>query len=122
MSSNKIIIRRNLENALIHNREMVLSLYEYELKELISEFKESLKKDNDDYIFAVTEHDNDVAMVLIDKQGKIYINEDARNKLKTLWKEPYLSNMQRLIPQFAKQLVKNEISVNGVKVKKTGNK
>ena len=82
----KKMINRNLENALIHNREMVLSLYEYELKELISEFKESLKKDNDDYIFAVTEHDNDVAMVLIDKQGKIYINEDARNKLKTLWR------------------------------------
>ena len=82
----KKMINRNLENALIHNREMVLSLYEHELKELISELKDSLNKDNDEYLFAVTENNNDVAMILIDKQEKIYINEDARNKLKTLWR------------------------------------
>ena len=86
VNSNKKRIKSNLENALIHDGKMVLRLYEHELKELISELKDSLNKDNDEYLFAVTENNNDVAMILIDKQEKIYINEDARNKLKTLWR------------------------------------
>jgi hypothetical protein len=54
-------------------------------------------------------------MVLIEKSGQIHINERAREKLKALWPAAYESNMEKLIPAFAKQLNKGEIPINGVK-------
>ena len=112
----KISIKKRLENVLIHNGKMEYRLYEYELEEILEEMKLSLIKDGDDFIFAVTENNNDVAMLLIDKSGAIYINESARDKLKDLWKSSgvYLNNMKKLIPAFAKQLKNGEIPINGV--------
>ena len=75
----------------------------------------SLAKDNNDYIFAVTENSGQVAMVLIEKSGQVHINERAREKLKALWPAAYESNMEKLIPAFAKQLNEGEIPINGVK-------
>jgi len=36
-------------------------------------------------------------MVLIEKSGQIYINEQAREKLKALWPAAYESNMKQLM-------------------------
>jgi len=72
--------------------------------------------DNDSYLFAVTENSGDVAMVLIEKAGRVHINELARGKLKALWLGAYESNMKKLIPIFASQLAKGEIPVNGIKM------
>lgn len=108
-------IEKLLKQALIHDGEMQYELYEYELEELLDELKLSLAKDNDDYIFAVTENSGHVAMVLIEKSGQVHINERAREKLKVLWPAAYESNMEKLIPAFAKQLNEGEIPVNGVK-------
>src|SRR5690606_8941096 len=47
--------------------------------------------------------------------GHVYINEQAREKLKALWPAAYESNMRRLIPVFAMQLNEGEIPINGVK-------
>jgi hypothetical protein len=109
-----ISIKKRLENVLIHNGKMEYGLYEYELEALLDELKLSLIKDRDEFIFAVTENNNDVAMVLIEKSGEIYINELAREKLKDLWHGAYLENMKKLIPTFAKQLKNAEIPINGV--------
>jgi hypothetical protein len=49
-------IEKLLKQALIHDGEMQYGLYEYELEELLDELKLSLARDNDDYIFAVTEN------------------------------------------------------------------
>ncbi|MDM8567237.1 hypothetical protein QUF74_16505 [Candidatus Halobeggiatoa sp. HSG11] len=111
-------IQKQLEKALLNADEMHYSLYEYELEELLEHFKSSLKKDKDEFVFAVTENNNHVAMVLIECSGQIYINESARDKLKEFWKKAYSKNIQKLIPMFAKQLNNNQIPINGVKTAK----
>ena len=108
-------IAKLLEQALIHDGEMQYELYEYELEELLNELRSSMSKDKDDYIFTVTENSGHVAMVLIEKSGLMYINEHAREKLKSYWPAAYESNMKKLIPAFAKQLNEGEIPINGVK-------
>ena len=108
-------IEHQLEQALIHDDEMQYGLYKYELEEIIDELKSSLTQDNDDYIFAVTENSGHVAMVLIEKSGQMYINEQAREKLKALWHSAYESNMKQLLPVLAKQLFENGLPINGVK-------
>ena len=114
-------LKKVLENALLKDGKMEYGLYEYEFEELLDEFKESLLEDNDDFLFAITTHKNDVtgyedtAMVLIEQSGTVHINELARDKLKEEWKGGYEGNMKKLIPDFAKQLYKGEIPINGVK-------
>ena len=109
-------IEKLLKQALIHDGEMQHELYEYEMEELLDEWKSSMAKDKDDYIFAVTENSGQVAMVLIEKTGEVHINEEARERLKELWPAAYESNMKKLIPAFAEQLKEGEIPVSGVKI------
>lgn len=108
-------IEKILQQILLHDGAMQYGLYEYELEELLDELTSSLAADQDDCIFAVTENSGHVAMVLIEKSGQVYINEQAREKLKTLWPVAYTSNMQTLIPAFARQLHNGELPINGVK-------
>jgi hypothetical protein len=105
-----------LKQALLNDGEMKYELYQYELEELLDEWKSSMAKDKDDYIFAVTENSGQVAMVLIEKSGQVHINEQARERLKALWLGAYESNIKRLIPAFAELLNEGEIPVNGVKL------
>ncbi|MFL6214218.1 MAG: hypothetical protein ACJ74J_10055 [Blastocatellia bacterium] len=105
-----------LRQALLNNGEMEYELYKYEMEELMDEWKASMAKDKDDYLFAVTENNGHVAMILIEKSGRVHINEGARERLKELWPVAYESNMEKLIPAFAKQLAEGEIPVNGVKI------
>ncbi len=109
-------IKKLLEQALLHDGEMVYALYEYELEEHLDQLKASLKQDKEDYIFTVTENRGHVAMVLIEKSGQVHINEQARERLKALWPAAYESNLKKLIPAFAKQLNAGELPINGVKV------
>ena len=113
MSAKKI--KDLLEQALIHDGEMKYELYEHELKELLDELRSSMAKDQDEYIFAVTENSGHVAMLLIENSGQAYVNDEAREKLKAHWRTAYESNMTKLIPAFAKQLNEGEIAINGVK-------
>ena len=108
-------IKKLLEQALLHDGEMRQELYEFELEEMLDELKSSMAQDKDDYIFAVTENHGDVAMVLVEKSGRVHINESARERLKALWPAAYESNMKMLIPAFAAQLKGGEVPVNGVK-------
>ena len=89
-------VEKLLKQALIHDGEMQYGLYEYELEELLDELTLSLAKDNDDYIFAVTENSGHVAMVLIEKSGQVHINERAREKLKALWPAAYERNIREI--------------------------
>ncbi|HEX4951309.1 MAG TPA: hypothetical protein VFZ34_31920 [Blastocatellia bacterium] len=113
MSTRKI--QRLLEQALLHDGEMHLALYEYELAEQVDELRRSLAEDRDDYIFTVTENRGHVAMLLIEKSGEIYRNEAARERLKKLWPAAYEKNMKALIPAFAAKLAAGELPINGVK-------
>ena len=73
-------------------------------------------EDNDEFFFAVTEHSGDVAMLLIDKKNKLHINEDARALLEKMWSGGvYKSNIQRLLPDMARELDKGFLFTAGVK-------
>ena len=113
----KKVIEKNLVKALLYDGEMAYALFEYELEEHLDEYLKSKKEDKDDYFFAVTEHTNDVAMLLIDKKNKVHINEKARAMLKKYWKGPvYGYNLKILIPQMAEQLSMGYLFVSGVKL------
>lgn len=111
-------IRKALERALLHGGDMRQGLYELELEERVGYLASSMARDKDDYIFAVTEREGDIAMILMESGGQLHINEGARERLQALWRLPgvYERNMRRLIPAFARQLAAGEIPINGVKV------
>jgi hypothetical protein len=111
-------IEKLLNQALLYEGKMEYSLYEHELIETLDELKLSMKRDKDDYIFTVTENRGHVAMMLIEKSGEFYINEQARAKLQTFWNTAYENNMKKLIPDFAQQLHESTLPINGVKVAK----
>lgn len=113
----KKTIEKNLIKALLEDGAMAHALFEFELKEHIDEYLKSKQDDGDDYFFAVTEHTNHVAMLLIDGKNRVHVNEKARALLKKLWpKSAYKFNMQILIPQMAKQLSEGYLFVTGVKI------
>jgi hypothetical protein len=118
----KKTIEKNLIKALLHDEAMTYKLYEFELEEHIDEFLASKKKDKDDYFFAVTEHTNDVAMLLIDEKNKVHVNEEARAKLKDYWGESYGHNLKVMIPHMVDELSHGFLSVNGVKIDKRTSK
>lgn len=95
---------------------MVRALFEYELEEHIEEYLQSKRVDGDKYLFVVTENTDHVAMLLIDEQDNIHINEAARTILQELWGDAYWSNMKTLIPNIAAELNAGYLSANGVKV------
>ncbi|RPH62311.1 MAG: PAS domain-containing protein [Chloroflexi bacterium] len=109
-------IEKNLIKALLHGGKLEKALYDYELAEHVDEYLLSKKQDKDKYFFAITEHSNDVAMLLIDEDDVVHINEAARERLQLLWQEVYGENMQRLIPDMAGQLEAGFLYAAGVKV------
>jgi hypothetical protein len=109
-------IERLLRKALIQNGELVYTLYEHELAQYIDYWYDGLKEDRDEFVFAVTENTGHTAMVLITKDKKLYINEEARKKLRRVWGKVYKRNMEHLIPLMAEELANDIIAVNGVKI------
>jgi hypothetical protein len=108
-------IAKNLKKALLDDGPMAWALFEYELEEHLEEYLQSKQADGDKFFFAVTEHTNDVAMLLIDEDDQIHINEDARTWLQELWGDVYRENIQKLIPRMAEQLDAGYLSATGVK-------
>ena len=109
----KTQITNCLYNALILEGEMKYDLYEYEIEDLLPIWQEELKTDPKEYIFVVTVNVDDVAMVLLTKKGEIFINEEARNKLKIIWKSHYTNSIKSIIPSMVKKLMKDELPVIG---------
>ncbi len=112
----KKTIEKNLIKALLNDGAMSDALFEYELEEHIDEYLKSKEEDNDDYFFAVTEHTNDVAMLLIDQKNKVHINEQARAVLKKYWDTSYERNMKIMIPHMVDELSRGFLSITGVKI------
>ncbi|MGL5833371.1 MAG: hypothetical protein ACRC1Z_09085 [Waterburya sp.] len=113
MTKKKII--NNLEKALLEDGHLELKLYQWELEEHVPEYFASKKQDQDKYFIAITEHTNDVAMLLIDDQNRLHINEQAKTKLKQYWKKSYNQNVKKLIPQIAQNLFNGYIFATGIK-------
>src|SRR5262245_55898861 len=113
MSQKKIA--KNLKKTLLHDGPLVRALFEFELEEHLEEYVLSKQTDGDKFFFAVTEHTNDVAMLLIDEDDHIHINEEARALLKAMWRDAYEENIQLMIPRMAEQLEAGYLFTAGVK-------
>jgi hypothetical protein len=116
-----------LKKALLDDGAMSLDLYDFELKSEISYLRKSLRKDKEDYVICITSNHHiptdtyRVAMLLIAQgsklqEGKMYINEAARERLKKLWKDNYFNNMKMMIPAFANSLYEGQLAITGVRV------
>ncbi len=115
----KLTTEKYLVRTLLDDGIMSKSLFEEELEDQINEFLKSKQEDQDDYFFAITERDNHVAMLLIDGDDKIHVNEGARAVLKTFWQKlVYEHNMLILIPQMVDELNEGYYFVTGVKKQK----
>lgn len=106
-------ITQLLCNALLLEGEMALSLYEYELVEHIDYWKDNLKKDNEDFLVVVTVNTGHVAMLLINKENKLYINENARKQLQKYWKLNYENNIKLLLPNMVVDLANDCFALIG---------
>ena len=112
-------MEKYLIKALLNDGAMSKSLFEEELQEQLDAFLKSKQEDGDDFFFAITERDNQVAMLLIDEGDKIHVNEEARAMLRTFWqKTVYQDNMAKLIPQMVDELSNGYLFVTGVKRQK----
>lgn len=116
LKMSKKTIEQNLKKALLEEGPLTIELFEYELEEHIEEYLQSKQKDKDKYFLAITEHTNDVAMLLIDDNNTVHVNDDARALLKKLWRGQYKNNIKRLIPLIAEQLDEGYLFAAGVKV------
>lgn len=113
-------IEKLLEQALLLDGKMEQSLFEFEFEEDdLKSLRASMLEDGDDYLFAITENTGSIAMVLFEKSGETFVNEQAREKLKELWQSAYQRNLKILIPDFAQQLVAGELPINGVKISRS---
>lgn len=110
------IIEENLRATLLEDRPFAQALFEYELEEHTEEYLQSKRADADEYFFAITEHTNDVAMLLIDEHDNIHVNQEARALLKKLWRDAYQQNLQRLIPDIAGEIDAGFLYTAGVKL------
>lgn len=108
-------IENSLLKALLLDGEMKIGLYEFELQEHIAYWKADLKKDKEDFVFVVTVNNGDVAMLLITKKDELYINEEAREKLKLFWKTNYQTNIKLLLPNMIIDLSNECFALTGAK-------
>lgn len=77
----------------------------------IGDLQQSLGSDDDDVAFMITENRGQVAMPLIEAPEIVYSNKQARKRLKEFWPDAHDTNLQNLIPEFARELEKGEISI-----------
>jgi hypothetical protein len=115
------LIQNKLESTLLSNEEMSNDLFNENLINFKDEFIRSMNHDNEDVIFALDEDNNQIAMLLIEKNGNYYSNAEAKSKLKECWKSNCENNLKKLIPYMAKQLKAGEIAITGFTVQATLN-
>ncbi|MGC1272990.1 MAG: hypothetical protein WBC44_04740 [Planctomycetaceae bacterium] len=109
-------IAESLHRALLQDGSMDRELFDRDLQDMVDGLIESMIEDDEDYVFSVTEQDGAAAMVLVERDGTLHINEAARERLKALWPAAYASNLRMMIPDFASQLNRNEIPIFGMTV------
>ena len=116
---NKMTTEKYLVRALLDDGAMSKTLFEEELQEQIDEFLKSKQEDGDHLFFAITERDNQVAMLLIDGGDTVHVNEQARAVLKAFWqKSVYEDNILMLLPQMVDDLDEGYYFVTGVKAQR----
>lgn len=105
-----------LHKALLEDGEMNRSLYEYDMEEHIAFWAEGMKKDKNDFVFVMNENNGYVAMVLITKDEKLFINEEARVYLQKVWKKQYEKNIKMLLPEMVADLNEGIFPIHGITI------
>lgn len=96
--------------------KMAMELFEFEFKDKdLDEFKQILENDEAEYLFAITENSSDIAMVLVESSGEVYKNEEAKKRLRKLWKKSYGDIIRKMIRFFAEQLAEGALAITIVK-------
>ena len=93
---------------------MSVALYQEKLAEHIDEWYEELVQDQENLVYVVTEKDGDVAMLIIDKNKNIYVNEDAKANLEKVWGRNYISNTNLLLPDMVDRIDEYGLAIDGV--------
>ncbi len=122
MSTRVREISNALRKALLKDGEMELSLYKSKLEEHVDEWYEGLKEDSENFVFVVTENSGDVAMIMIDQNKTVYVNEEARTKLSELWMKNYIKNIKFLIGRMADDIDYGSISIISFAIQKKSNR
>lgn len=107
-------IEKCLNAALLLDGEMEIDLYKYELEEHIDYWKTNLKKDKNNFVFVLTVNKGDVAMVLITDKDELYINEQAREHLQSIWEHQYENNIRTIMHTMVNFLANDCLAVMGI--------
>jgi len=119
----KKVIAKNLKKALLEDGVFSRALFEFDLADRIEAYLESKHEDGDKYLFVIAEKSNEIAMLLIDENDKVDVNEEARALLMKLWQgEIYKSNILLFMPDMVNELDKGNHYFVGVKVVDRGRK
>ncbi|MBD0268106.1 MAG: hypothetical protein ICV77_07400, partial [Cyanobacteria bacterium Co-bin8] len=89
-------------------------VYENELEDNVPRWHVGLQISGEDFLFVIAERSEEIALVLLESQKRLYINEAAREKLSEIWSGTYATQMEYLIPLMAEDLVEGALSVTGV--------
>lgn len=104
-----------LRSALLESGPLSRIVYENALEDNIDRWHIGIQIDDENYLFAVAEMGGEIAMVLVESNKRLYINEAARQKLADLWTTAYRTNLENLIPIFAEDLADGALSVTAVR-------
>ena len=105
-----------LRKVFLKGASMSLALYQEKLEEHIDEWYEELKSDREHFAFVVTEKDGDVAMLIMDQDKNIYVNEDARTKIAEIWGKNYTNNTNLLLPDMIDRIDEYGLAIDGIVV------
>lgn len=104
-----------LRTALLEGGYLSRVVYENELEDSIDRWHIGLQISGEQFLFAVAERSEEIAMVLIESKDKrLYINEAARAKLAEIWTEGYATCIGHLLPLLAEDLAEGVTSVTAV--------
>jgi hypothetical protein len=98
---------------------MSLALYQDKMVKHLDEWYEGLKDDREDLLFVITEMAGEIAMVVIEKNRNIYVNEESKEYLSKIWTKNYTKNIKFLIPMMADHINEAVFSITGVSIIKT---
>jgi len=113
----KKTIEKNLKKVLLEDGTFSDALYEFELEDRIAAYLQSKREDGDKYLFVIAAGFEGIAMLLIDENDKVHVNENARALLTRLWQgENYKRNTRLFMPDIVSELNKGNHYFVGVKV------
>lgn len=108
-------IQADLENSLLGSTPFSATLYKHILLDFDDDMTASLQADSDDALICLVAENNEVAMMLVERNGSILQNEAARDRLQQMWKHNYTPNVRKFLPIFVENLRQGMLAVTGIK-------